>query len=99
MALEFECFECKCFTIFKEIESIDPEHRLCANCDAPLTIQKNLMRFDRTDKDKLGMLIPPEEHVTERLKALVDQLADLNGRIARIEDVVLDEFEIDTLDS
>lgn len=97
MSVEFECFECKCFTIFKDLEEIEPVDRRCANCDAPFSISKNLIRFDRSDKDKLGLLIPSEEEVTHRLKNLVEQLESLNDRMSRIEDVVLDEHEADEI--
>lgn len=94
MSFEFECNKCGHFTIFKEISEIPRSERLCLNCKNDLVISRDLVRFDRSRRDQLALCLPPEQTVHHRVKLLNEKVADLNDRIGRLEQLILDaEYE------
>jgi len=95
MSFEFECPECGAFTIFKDLASLPKDSKRCLQCDTPFTVEHDLVRFDRTDQDKLGTLIEGDAAATQRLKVIAESMKDLIGRIERVEELLLDEHAED----
>jgi hypothetical protein len=60
-------------------------------CNVGFVIERDLMRFDRTDEDTLGILVPPEEAATRRLKALNEAIKNIVDRLGRVEELLLDD--------
>ena len=48
------------------------------------------MRFDRSDKNRLGILMPMEQAIDVRLERLIKDVDNLSSRIQRLEDLVYD---------
>lgn len=92
MSFEFSCLKCGAFTIFKDLD-FDPSERVCANCEKVFNLEKDLVRFDRTDKDKVGRLMPTEEAISTRIKILMEKVQELTERAERIEELILDSMD------
>lgn len=98
MSFEFRCEHCKSFTIFKHLD-IDAEDRCCANCEKVFR-ENDLIRFDRTDQDKVGTLLPPDEAIDVRLKILAEAVEELRTKVETIllglEDLAEEDGGFDT---
>lgn len=98
MSFEFCCVRCGSYTIFKDLEC-DPKYRCCANCEKKFHLEKDLVRFDRTDKDKVGRLMPLEESMETRLKVLSEAVQELATKVETIllglEDLSEEETDFD----
>lgn len=97
MSFEFACTKCDAFTIFKDLE-VDPPDICCANCEKRFHLEKDLVRFDRTDKDKVGRLMPSDEAQATRIKILMEKVLDLTERAERIESLLLDSASAEDID-
>lgn len=92
MSSEFECPKCGAYTIFRSIIDVREEDRCCANCDAQFEIE-HMIRFDRTDNDKLGLLLPPEAAVDRKLTVVTSLVKELQERIENLEGLILDSHQ------
>lgn len=92
LGFEFVCDHCESVTIFKEI-NIAKKYLLCANCERQF-VSKNLVRFDRTDRSSLGILLSPDTAISERLHTLTNDVRELTERFERLEILVLDDHAL-----
>lgn len=90
MSSEFECLQCGSFTLFHNIEVIPADDRTCANCDSQFEIE-HMVRFDRTDSNKLGVLLPPEGALDHKIEVLTGIVRELQDAVKKIQVIVLDD--------